>query len=141
MVEMIFVFQFQWFLFDIFGKMPDDHRMTVKDKKKKTNRIRKVVRVSDFRIEARVSEDEKITLQRAADMLHLSLSDFIRTKVIPSAEAVIEEREILKLNREDSIKFVKALINPPKKSTEKFRRGAAKYKEAVAKGIFKSDLE
>lgn len=114
--------------------------MITSSRKRRPVKRKKVVKPSGSRIEARVSEDEKYILQKAADMLHLSLSDFIRTQLIPSAEKVIEEKECLRLNRKDSEAFVEALRKMPKDASEKFRRGLRKYKKAEQEGKLKSDL-
>jgi len=92
----------------------------------------------DPRIEARVSEEEKRILQKAADILHLSLSDFVRIEVIPRAEEVIKKKEELRLNKKDSEAFVQALLSMPKKASNQFKKGAKKYKEAKSKGLINS---
>jgi uncharacterized protein (DUF1778 family) len=80
------------------------------------------------RLEARVSAEQKALLQRAADLMGRSLSDFIVGSAQRAAEEVIREHTIVMLTAQDSRAFVEALLNPPDAS-ERLRAAAARYKQ------------
>lgn len=80
------------------------------------------------RLEARISAEQKALLQRAADLLGRTLSDFIVASAQRAAEEVIREHTIVTLTAQDSQAFVEALLNPPPPS-ERLRAAAARYKQ------------
>ncbi len=79
------------------------------------------------RLEARVSHEQKALIQRAADLLGRSLSDFIVGSAQRAAEEVLREHEVMTLTARDSRAFVEALLNPPAPN-EQLRAAAARYK-------------
>jgi uncharacterized protein (DUF1778 family) len=65
------------------------------------------------RFNARLSEEQKTILQRAADFKGMSLSDFILGSAHDEAIRIIEAHEVVRLSRRDSAAFLQALENPP----------------------------
>lgn len=82
------------------------------------------------RVEARVTEEQKLILQRAADLRGLSLSDFLITSAQSAAEAVIREHNIIVLTVRDSIAFAEAILNPGEPN-EALRAANERYKRDV----------
>lgn len=82
------------------------------------------------RIAARITEEQKVLLQRAADLQGRSLSDFVIESAQRAAEAVIREREIITLSTEDSRAFAEALLSPPAPN-ERLRDAFARYQQEV----------
>lgn len=65
------------------------------------------------RLEARVTDEQKTLLQRAAALLGRSLSDFLVASAQDAATRVIQEHETIRLTKTDRTAFVSALLNPP----------------------------
>lgn len=57
----------------------------------------------------------KARVRRAAELIGLSLSDYVRSRILRIAERDIEEAEtgVLRLEREDQIALWRALQSPP----------------------------
>lgn len=64
--------------------------------------------------------------QPAADLTGLSLSDYVRSRIVRIAERDMEEAEtgVLRLRREDQISFWRALQSPPKPTRAQRALGA-----------------
>lgn len=65
------------------------------------------------RLEARVTNEQKTLLQRAAAILGRSLSDFLVSSAQETATRVIQEHETIRLSKADRVAFVTALLKPP----------------------------
>ncbi len=63
----------------------------------------------------RFDAKRKAKIRRAAELSGLSLSDYVRSRIVGIAERDIEEAEtgVLRLKREDQIALWRALQNPP----------------------------
>jgi uncharacterized protein (DUF1778 family) len=66
------------------------------------------------RLDARVTPEEKETIETAANLRGTSYSDFVRMAVKEAALKTIREYEVLTLNQESRKIFVDALLSPPK---------------------------
>ncbi len=64
------------------------------------------------RIEARLSSDAKVVIQRAAEISGRSVSDFVVNSALEAAKETIREHEVIVLSARDSIIFIEALLNP-----------------------------
>lgn len=64
------------------------------------------------RIETRVSAEQKELIERAAAYQGRSVSDFILGNIEQAAKSVIEEHEQIRLNREQSLILIEALLSP-----------------------------
>lgn len=80
------------------------------------------------RLEARVTNEQKTLLQRAAAILGLSLSDFLVSSAQETATRVIQEHEILRLSEADRTAFVSALLKAPL-PTARLAKAAKAYRE------------
>lgn len=65
------------------------------------------------RFEARLTTVQKQLIQRAADLLGRSLSDFVVSASQKAARKLIREHEIITLSAEASQRFADSLLNPP----------------------------
>lgn len=64
------------------------------------------------RFEGRLTPDQKLIIQRAADIAGLSFSDFVAQSAEKQAHETITRNETMVLSVRDSIAFVEALLNP-----------------------------
>lgn len=62
------------------------------------------------RLEARISEKQKQTLQEAATVSGQSLTDFLISSALENARNIIEQERVLELTTRDCEKFVSALL-------------------------------
>jgi uncharacterized protein (DUF1778 family) len=65
------------------------------------------------RLEARISNEQKALFQQAAMLSTRTLSEFVVASAQEAAIRIIEAHETIRLEREDQIRFVQALLNPP----------------------------
>jgi uncharacterized protein (DUF1778 family) len=82
------------------------------------------------RLEARISPETKLLLQKAADLEGRTLTDFVVTSVQAEAYRVIEKHQKLKLNLDDSQAFVDALLNPPSPN-EALKKAALRHEQLI----------
>jgi uncharacterized protein (DUF1778 family) len=82
------------------------------------------------RLEARISQETKALVQKAADLEGRSLTDFVVESVQKAAYKVIEQHQTLKLSIEDSEAFVEAILNPPKPN-EALKLAALAYQQII----------
>jgi len=80
--------------------------------------------VKQERFNARLSEEQKAILQRAADLQGMSLSDFVLSSAHDEALRIIEAHEIIRLSKRDSEAFLQALESPPAASQHVIERFA-----------------
>jgi uncharacterized protein (DUF1778 family) len=81
------------------------------------------------RVFARLSPEQKQLIQRAADLEHRTLTDFIIESGLRSAEDVIRRHEVITLSREGARAFLEA-VNNPKPANAYLRQAAERYKTA-----------
>ncbi len=84
------------------------------------------------RLEARVTEQQKELLQRAADLSGRSLTDFIVSSLQSAAEETIRTHQVIELTARSTEAFVNSLLNPPAPN-ERLRAAARRYQELVGK--------
>lgn len=78
-----------------------------------------------------VTTEQKDLIQRAANLEGRSLNDYVVGSVEAAAEEAIRHQGVIKLSREDSIKFVEALLNPPEPSP-RLRAAYQRYRAFIA---------
>ncbi len=83
------------------------------------------------RLDARVTREEKETIETAAHLKGTSSSDFVRMAVKEAALKTIREYEVLSLNEESRRTFIQALLNPPNPN-EKALAGVKRFKKEIA---------
>lgn len=66
-----------------------------------------------YRFDARLSEDQKLLIQRAADLEGRTMTDFVLHSAEVAAERTIQERAMLILSARDTETFVNAILTPP----------------------------
>lgn len=81
-----------------------------------------------WRLEARVSREAEKTIKRAAELQGRTITDFVVTAAIQTAQKAIEDTELIRLTIEDQEAFANALLNPPN-VPESLRRAAEKHSE------------
>ena len=83
------------------------------------------------RLDARVTPEEKETIETAANLRGISYSDFVRIAVREAALNTIREHEVLTLNQKSRRIFIDALLNPPKPN-QKALAAAKRFKRETA---------
>lgn len=83
------------------------------------------------RLVARVTPEDKALLERAAVLEGCSVGRFVVSHGRAAAERVVRERETIRLNTEESRRFVQALLAPPRPPTRRFKEALAIYRETV----------
>lgn len=83
------------------------------------------------RLEARIPAQIYETMQRAAQLRGMTLTAYVLATAGEDARRVVEEAEIMRLSREDQVRFAEALINPPKPN-ERLRLAAKRHAELIA---------
>lgn len=78
------------------------------------------------RLEARIPVDVYDQMRRAAKLRGMTLTGYLLATAGEDAKRVVEEAEIMRLAREDQIRFAEALISPPKPNS-RLRRAAERH--------------
>ena len=65
-----------------------------------------------YRFDARLNEQQKFLIQRAADLEGRTMTDFVLQSAEVAAEKTIEKRTMIMLSARDSELFVDAILNP-----------------------------
>ncbi len=81
------------------------------------------------RLEARLTPDQKKSIERAAQIRGTSVSDFVVMSAADAARRTIREQEVLTLNEKAREVFVQALLNPPPPS-KRLLAAAKRYRQA-----------
>lgn len=66
------------------------------------------------RLEARIPMQVYSRLRRAAELRGMTLTSYLIATAGEEARREVEEADVMRLAREDQIRFAQALINPPK---------------------------
>lgn len=82
------------------------------------------------RLEARLTETQKVLIERAAAYEGRSVTDFVVSTLAAAADSVVREHELTRLNQAQSDAFVNALLNPAAPNAA-LRRAARNYKRSV----------
>ncbi|MEN9868070.1 MAG: hypothetical protein RL748_3660 [Pseudomonadota bacterium] len=80
------------------------------------------------RLEARVTEEQKSLLQRAAALAGQSLSEFIINSARDAAMRTISDFELIQLTTQERNAFVSTILNPPPPG-ERLKQAAANFKK------------
>src|ERR1700694_4308548 len=65
-----------------------------------------------YRFDARLNQDQKLLIQRAADLEGRSMTDFVLHSAEAAAERTIEQRAMLILTARATEVFVKGILSP-----------------------------
>jgi uncharacterized protein (DUF1778 family) len=83
------------------------------------------------RLEARITNEQKQLILRAAALEGRSITDFVVASAQAAARRVIEDHEVIRLSAADREAFVSALLSPPAPHA-KLRAAARRYRKARA---------
>lgn len=84
--------------------------------------------LADTRINLRARVQDKATIERAAALRDMNLSNFIMQNAVKEAKAVLEEEGIMVLDDVDRQAFVNAFLEPYE-PTPYMKRAIAAYKK------------
>ena len=82
------------------------------------------------RLEARIPAHIYDQMQRAAKLRGMTLTGYLLATAGEDARRVVEEAEIMRLARQDQIRFAEALVTPPK-ANDRLRRAASLHADLV----------
>jgi uncharacterized protein (DUF1778 family) len=82
------------------------------------------------RLEARIPAQVYAEMQRAARLRGLTLTGYLIATAGEDARRIVEDAEIMRLAREDQIRFAEALIHPPKPN-KRLVRAAKRHAELI----------
>jgi uncharacterized protein (DUF1778 family) len=91
---------------------------------------RKKAKSKPYRFDARLDEDQKTLIQRAADLEGRTMTDFVLHSAEAAAERTIQERAMLILSARETEVFVNAILNPAAPGPE-LRAAAQAHKGAA----------
>lgn len=83
------------------------------------------------RLEARIPAQVYDQMQRAARLRGMTLTGYLIATAGEEARRVVEDADILRLAREDQIRFAQALIKTPKPNA-RLTRAARRHAELIA---------
>jgi uncharacterized protein (DUF1778 family) len=76
------------------------------------SRKRKTPKAKAYRFDARLNEEQKVLIQKAADLEGRTMTDFVLHSAETAAERTIEERVMLILSVRETEAFVDAILRP-----------------------------
>lgn len=83
-----------------------------------------------YRLDARLNDEQKLLIQRAADLEGRTVTDFVLRSAELAAERTIEQRAMLILTARDTEAFAAAILKPPAPGGV-LRRAARNYRKAI----------
>jgi uncharacterized protein (DUF1778 family) len=84
-----------------------------------------------YRFDARLNEEQKFLIQKAADLEGRTMTDFVLHSAEAAAERTIEKRAMLILTARETERFANALLNPPGPGSV-LRKAAREYRKNLA---------
>lgn len=84
-----------------------------------------------YRFDARLNEDQKLLIQRAADLEGRTMTDFVLRSAETAAERTIERRATLILTARETLAFANAILNPAAPGPV-LRKAAREYRKKSA---------
>jgi uncharacterized protein (DUF1778 family) len=84
-----------------------------------------------YRFDARLNEEQKLLIQRAADLEGRTMTDFVLHSAESAAERTIERRSMLVLTAHETEAFGNAILNPPDPGAV-LRKAARDYRQKLA---------
>jgi len=95
-------------------------------------RKRKSQKSKAYRFDARLNEEQKVLLQKAADLEGRTMTDFVLQSAQAAAGRTIEERAMLILSARETEVFVDAILNRRDPGSV-LRASARRYKNTVGR--------
>ena len=84
-----------------------------------------------YRFDARLNEEQKLLIQKAADLEGRTMTDFVLHSAEAAAERTIEKRAMLILTARETEIFANAVLNPPDPGSV-LRKAAREYRKHLA---------
>jgi uncharacterized protein (DUF1778 family) len=81
-----------------------------------------------YRFDARLNKEQKILIQKAADLEGRTMTDFVLHSAEAAAERTIEKRAMLVLTVRETSAFANVILNPPGPGSV-LRQGAREYRK------------
>jgi uncharacterized protein (DUF1778 family) len=97
---------------------------------KKPAQRKKVATRRTSRVSAQITAEQKALLERAAAYAGHTVTEFIVGAITAASQAVVEEREVIRLTRAESEAFVAALAKPAKPNA-KLRQALEQHRRSV----------
>ncbi len=94
------------------------------------NRKREAPPTKAYRFDARMNEEQKMLIQRAADFEGRTMTEFVIRSAQEAAKRTLQDRSMLVLNVRATETFVDAILNPAEPGPV-LRAAARKYKSIV----------
>jgi len=84
-----------------------------------------------YRFDARLNEEQKLLIQRAADMEGRTMTDFVLHSAESADERTIERRSMMIRTARETEAFANAILNPPNPGSV-LRKAAREYSQKLA---------
>ena len=95
-------------------------------------RKRRSPKAKAYRFDARLNEEQKVLIQKAADLEGRTMTDFVLHSAEAAAERAIEERAMLILSARQTEAFVDAILSPAEPGPV-LRAAARHYKKTMGR--------
>ncbi len=95
-------------------------------------RKHKAPKAKAYRFDARLNEEQKVLIQKAADLEGRTMTDFVLHSAETAAERTIEERAMLILSARETEAFVDAILRPAQPGPV-LRAAARHYKKTIGR--------
>jgi uncharacterized protein (DUF1778 family) len=95
-------------------------------------RTHKTPKAKAYRFDARLNEQQKVLIQKAADLEGRTMTDFVLHSAETAAERTIEARAMLILSARETEAFVDAILHPAPPGPV-LRAAARHYKKAIGR--------
>lgn len=89
------------------------------------------------RLEARIPAHVYDTMQRAARLRGMTLTGYLLATAGEDARRVVEEAEVMRMAREDQVRFAEALVDPPKPNA-RLVRAAKRHRRVIPRSPLSS---
>jgi uncharacterized protein (DUF1778 family) len=89
-----------------------------------------VIEESRKRITARVSDNVRVTLEQAAELLGATVNQFVVQTAYQEAQRVVERESVIRLSQKDARKVLALLDNPPKPN-QRLKEAVKAFKNSV----------
>lgn len=93
---------------------------------------RRLLLTKSCRFDARLSEEQKLLIQKAADLEGRSMTEFVLHSAEAAAQRTIERRAMLVLTARETEAFAEAILNPAEPGAV-LRRAARVYRAQTGK--------
>ncbi len=93
------------------------------------------VKGKDTRFFARISTLDRHLIEEAAAVTGQSVTSFVVSQARKAASEVLEHRNIIQLNKEESRRLMGALLSPAQTPTARMRRALSRYRKTVISDV------